>query len=170
MGTNEVTRIVTDEEKREAKNFNIFDLPDVPTGLPPHLELQRTRVVCKKDSNIHPTAITFSGAYSSMGVDNSVRLENFSEDFKVDVISLTETDMVFDMIGVHAGIANAFRRILLAELPSMAIEKVYVANNTSVIQDEVLAHRLGLIPIAADPRLFEYLSGKKYSVECDPSH
>jgi len=158
MGTNEVTRIVTDEEKREAKNFNIFDLPDVPTGLPPHLELQRTRVVCKKDSNIHPTAITFSGAYSSMGVDNSVRLENFSEDFKVDVISLTETDMVFDMIGVHAGIANAFRRILLAELPSMAIEKVYVANNTSVIQDEVLAHRLGLIPIAADPRLFEYLS------------
>jgi DNA-directed RNA polymerase I and III subunit RPAC1 len=93
-----------------------------------------------------------------MGVDNSVRLENFSEDFKVDVISLTETDMVFDMIGVHAGIANAFRRILLAELPSMAIEKVYVANNTSVIQDEVLAHRLGLIPIAADPRLFEYLS------------
>jgi DNA-directed RNA polymerase I and III subunit RPAC1 len=51
-----------------------------------------------------------------MGVDNSVRLENFSEDFKVDVISLTETDMVFDMIGVHAGIANAFRRILLAEV------------------------------------------------------
>lgn len=43
----------------------------------------------------------------------------------------------------------------------MAIEKVLVANNTSVIQDEVLAHRMGLIPIAADPRLFEFLSGKK---------
>lgn len=38
----------------------------------------------------------------------------------------------------------------------MAIEKVLIANNTSVIQDEVLAHRLGLIPIKADPRLFEY--------------
>lgn len=43
----------------------------------------------------------------------------------------------------------------------MAIEKVFVANNTSLVQDEVLAQRLGLIPIAADPRLFEYLSGKK---------
>lgn len=40
----------------------------------------------------------------------------------------------------------------------MAIEKVYVNNNTSIIQDEVLAHRLGLIPIFADPRLFEYVS------------
>lgn len=38
----------------------------------------------------------------------------------------------------------------------MAIEKVFVYNNTSIIQDEVLAHRLGLIPIKADPRLFEY--------------
>lgn len=31
----------------------------------------------------------------------------------------------------------------------MAIEKVYIANNTSIVQDEVLAHRLGLIPIKA---------------------
>lgn len=36
----------------------------------------------------------------------------------------------------------------------MAIEKVFVLNNTSMIQDEVLAHRLGLIPIRADPREF----------------
>lgn len=43
----------------------------------------------------------------------------------------------------------------------MAIEKVLIANNTSVIQDEVLAHRLGLIPITVDPRLFEYMSGLK---------
>lgn len=41
----------------------------------------------------------------------------------------------------------------------MAIEKVLIANNTSVVQDEVLAHRLGLIPINVDPRLFDYLSG-----------
>mgnify|MGYP002775593260 CR=1 FL=1 len=41
----------------------------------------------------------------------------------------------------------------------MAIEKVFIANNTSLIQDEVLAHRLGLVPIKADPRLFEYKSG-----------
>ncbi|KAL1207588.1 DNA-directed RNA polymerases II, IV and V subunit 3 [Cardamine amara subsp. amara] len=154
----EEKRIVTEAEKIEAKNFNIHDLPDVPTGLPPHLELQRTRVICNELAPIHTGGIFYSGAYKSMGVDNSVNLEKFNEDFKVDVISLDETDIVFDMIGINAPMANAFRRILLAELPSMAIEKVFVANNTSLVQDEVLAQRLGLIPIAADPRLFEYLS------------
>lgn len=48
---------------------------------------------------------------------------------------------------------------LLFKIPTMAIEKVFVANNTSVIQDEVLAHRLGLVPIKVDPRLFDYKSG-----------
>lgn len=38
----------------------------------------------------------------------------------------------------------------------MAIDSVHIWNNTSIIQDEVLAHRLGLVPIKADPRLFEY--------------
>lgn len=65
-------------------------------------------------------------------------------------------DMEFDIIGIDVAIANAFRRILIAEVPTMAIEKVFVYNNTSIIQDEVLAHRLGLIPIKADPRFFEY--------------
>jgi len=38
----------------------------------------------------------------------------------------------------------------------MAIEKVFITNNTSIIQDEVLAHRLGLIPIKVDPRKFDF--------------
>lgn len=60
------------------------------------------------------------------------------------------------MVGIDASIANSFRRILLAEVPTMAIEKVHVFNNTSVIQDEVLAHRLGLIPLKANPQLFKF--------------
>ena len=41
------------------------------------------------------------------------------------------------------------RRLLISDVPSMAIEKVYMYNNTSIIQDEVLSHRLGLIPLRA---------------------
>lgn len=67
-------------------------------------------------------------------------------------------ELEFDLIGCYPSIANAFRRLMLSEVPSMAIEKVYIYNNTSIIQDEVLAHRLGLIPLKADPRLFEYKS------------
>lgn len=39
----------------------------------------------------------------------------------------------------------------------MAIEHVYIQQNTSIIQDEVLAHRLGLIPIDADARQFDMI-------------
>jgi DNA-directed RNA polymerases I and III subunit RPAC1 len=45
---------------------------------------------------------------------------------------------------------------LIAEIPTMAIEKVNMWQNTSIIPDENLAHRIGLVPIKADPRQFEY--------------
>jgi len=48
---------------------------------------------------------------------------------------------------------------MISEAPTMAIEHVYIVNNTSVIQDEVLSHRLGLIPLKVDPRLFQYKVG-----------
>ncbi|EXB51013.1 DNA-directed RNA polymerases I and III subunit RPAC1 [Morus notabilis] len=132
-------------------------LSDVPMGkLPPHLEFQRTHVECKADAPLHTDTIQYSGAYASLGVDNSVRMDSFCDNFRVEVMRLTEDDMEFDMIGIDPALANAFRRILISEVPTMAIERVLIANNTSVVQDEVLAHRLGLIPINVDPRLFEF--------------
>lgn len=88
----------------------------------------------------------------------------FKRSFRIVVVNSfyndQETDremfIEFDLIGCLPSIANAFRRIMLSEVPSMAFEKVHIYNNTSIIQDEVLAHRLGLIPLRADPRLFEY--------------
>ncbi|GAA0169653.1 DNA-directed RNA polymerase [Lithospermum erythrorhizon] len=109
-------------------------------------------------------SVQYSGAYASMKVDNSLRLDQFRSNFRVQVTKIEkdekkEEDLIeFDMVGIDASIANAFRRILISEVPTMAIEKVLIANNTSVIQDEVLAHRLGLIPLNVDPRLFEFMS------------
>ena len=57
--------------------------------------------------------------------------------------------------GIDAPIANALRRTLIADIETMAIDKVVLYQNTSVIQDEILAHRLGLIPIFANPDLFQ---------------
>uniref|UniRef100_A0A8D3D8Q7 DNA-directed RNA polymerase RpoA/D/Rpb3-type domain-containing protein n=1 Tax=Scophthalmus maximus TaxID=52904 RepID=A0A8D3D8Q7_SCOMX len=102
--------------------------------------------------NVHTT--DYPGNYP--GYDDTWDLEKFQKNFRIDVVNLDESSMEFDMVGIDAAIANAFRRILLAEVPTMAIEKVFIYNNTSIVQDEVLAHRLGLIPIKADPRLFEY--------------
>lgn len=51
-----------------------------------------------------------------MRVDNSMRLDQFSNNFRVEVTRLTEDEMEFDMVGIDPAIANAFRRILLAEV------------------------------------------------------
>jgi len=68
---------------------------------------------------------------------------------------MNEEEIVFDLIGAEPPLANALRRILISEIPTMAIERVNMWQNTSIIPDENLAHRVGLIPIKADPRLFE---------------
>jgi len=69
--------------------------------------------------------------------------------------------MIFDMVGIEAPVSNALRRILLSEVPTMAIETVYFHDNSSIIHDELLAHRLGLIPILADAAQFEYQANKE---------
>ncbi|XP_011498616.1 PREDICTED: DNA-directed RNA polymerases I and III subunit RPAC1 [Ceratosolen solmsi marchali] len=87
-------------------------------------------------------------------------IDKFKETFQINIVNESENkcELEFDLIGCSCALANTYRRILLSEVPSMAIEKVYMLNNTSLIQDEVLAHRLGLLPLKADPRLFEYPS------------
>jgi len=52
--------------------------------------------------------------------------------------------------GVDVPLMNALRRIMLAEVPSMAIDEVVVIENSSLLHDEILAHRLGLIPLKTD--------------------
>ena len=64
------------------------------------------------------------------------------------------------MSGVDVSFANALRRIMIAEVPTVAIEHVYMWNNSSIVHDEVLSHRLGLVPIDVDPRLFDDFLGE----------
>ena len=96
-------------------------------------------------SNI--TSTDFPGHHPNE--DASWSLTTFRSNLNVQFHHNRPYDSAFSLIGIDAALANAFRRILLAEVPTLAIEKVYVQNNTSVIADEVLSHRLGLIPLTA---------------------
>ncbi|KAG8463444.1 hypothetical protein KFE25_004955 [Diacronema lutheri] len=126
-----------------------------PDALPPHLSDKHKHVTCASDAPTYTSTPEYAGVYASLGIDNSLDLDELRREVRIDVKSLTADEMVFDVVGIDAPIANALRRILLVEVPTMAIEKVWVLTNTSIIQDEVLAHRLGLIPIRADPARFE---------------
>ncbi|EPQ55395.1 hypothetical protein GLOTRDRAFT_138953 [Gloeophyllum trabeum ATCC 11539] len=87
--------------------------------------------------------------------DHSWNLEKFKERLRVKVTRKSNRSIEFDLVGVDASIANAFRRILIAEVPMVCIEHVYVFNNTTVMVDEVFAHRLGMVPLNVDPALME---------------
>ncbi|XP_007896445.1 DNA-directed RNA polymerases I and III subunit RPAC1 isoform X1 [Callorhinchus milii] len=126
----------------------------------------RSRVVLGEFGvrNVHTT--DFPGNYP--GYDDTWNQQRFEQNFRIDVTQMDGDVLEFDMVGIDASIANSFRRILLAEVPTMAVEKAFIYNNTSIVQDEILAHRLGLIPIKADPRLFEYRStGDEEGTEID---
>ena len=58
------------------------------------------------------------------GYDDSWNFANFKKEFKIDIKSKTSREAEFDMIGIDTPFANAFRRILIAEVPTMAIEQV----------------------------------------------
>lgn len=111
------------------------------------LQRRKNEVGIEVDRVTDVTSTDFPGHYPDE--DNSWDLQKFKEQFSVIVYRNDPTHLEFDAIGIDAAIANALRRILISEIPTMAIEYVYIMNNTSVIQDEVLAHRLGLIPIIA---------------------
>lgn len=83
--------------------------------------------------------------------DNAWDIEKFKKSFDIDIKAIGPRTANFDLRRIDTSVANAFRRIMIAEVPSVAAETVYIFNNTSVIQDEVLAHRIGLIPLNVDP-------------------
>lgn len=58
-----------------------------------------------------------------------------------------ESRLSFIISDTNAAFVNALRRAVISEVPVMAIEKVIFEKNSSVLPDEVLAHRLGLIPL-----------------------
>ena len=99
-------------------------------------------------NNVSSTDFPFHSSSSSSSF-------NF-DSLKISIKSLSKNNLEFDLIGVDASIANAIRRFMIAEVPTIAIEHVYVIQNTSVMHDEILSHRLGLIPLDIDPRKFNF--------------
>nr|WP_321497542.1 DNA-directed RNA polymerase subunit D [uncultured Methanolobus sp.] len=69
---------------------------------------------------------------------------------EVDILELSERSAKFILSNASAAFANGIRRAALSDVPTLAIDDVNIYNNTSVLFDEQLALRLGLIPLTTD--------------------
>jgi DNA-directed RNA polymerase subunit D len=56
----------------------------------------------------------------------------------------------FIIEGVDASFVNALRRAFISEMPTFAIDYVIFYSNTSPLYDEIIAHRLGMVPLTTE--------------------
>ncbi len=69
---------------------------------------------------------------------------------KIKIVEKTDTSIQVGFKGVHRSYVNALRRFAISEVPCMAVDEVVILENSSVMYDELIAHRLGLIPLKTD--------------------
>jgi DNA-directed RNA polymerase subunit D len=69
---------------------------------------------------------------------------------EIQILEKTDDFMRFIVRGVNVPFVNALRRIILTEVPTMAIDEIILLENSSILNDEILAHRIGLIPLKTD--------------------
>ena len=69
---------------------------------------------------------------------------------KAKVLEESGNSVSLQLDGIDRSYANAVRRFCLSEVPAMAIDDVVILENSSVLYDEILAHRLGMVPIKTD--------------------
>lgn len=69
---------------------------------------------------------------------------------KIQVVSLNEETIRFLIQGADVAFVNALRRTMISEVPIMAIEDIFYFDNSSMVPDEVLAHRIGMTPLKTD--------------------
>jgi DNA-directed RNA polymerase II subunit RPB3 len=81
-------------------------------------------------------------------------------DIRIKRLSKFNSKIVIDKLS--CSVANSLRRIMISEVPTLSIDLVSIEINTSIINDEFLSHRLGLIPLKSD-----CAKKMKYTRECE---
>ncbi|KAI1615089.1 DNA-directed RNA polymerase II subunit C [Exophiala viscosa] len=85
--------------------------------------------------------------YNGFGEDGMDGVETSGPKVTVREVEQDRCDFVLQSCSL--ALANSLRRAMLAEIPTIAIDLVDITTNSSVLPDEYLAHRLGLIPLTS---------------------
>lgn len=73
----------------------------------------------------------------------------------IEIVNVSELEIIFILKGVDNTFANSLRRTLISNIPTLAIDNIKIKNNTSVINDEMLAQRISLLPLKYSNHLDE---------------
>jgi len=76
--------------------------------------------------------------------------------FSIKILDTSDDSVNILFKNVPVEIINSIRRISMSEVPTLAIDKVFIFRNDSVLNDQMLAHRLGLIPLKTPVDKYKY--------------
>jgi DNA-directed RNA polymerase II subunit RPB3 len=80
----------------------------------------------------------------------------------IEYTKITEFESTFLFRNTNFSLINSLRRIIISEVPTIAIDLVYIESNTSSLHDEFIVHRLSLLPLFS-----ENINEIKYTRECE---
>jgi DNA-directed RNA polymerase subunit D len=78
-----------------------------------------------------------------------------SEEYAVEFIERGDNEARFLVRNLEPAFANGIRRAMVADVPTLSIDEVRVVENSSVMFDEQIAHRLGMVPLTTPPGEFD---------------
>ncbi|WP_135826729.1 DNA-directed RNA polymerase subunit D [Halorussus ruber] len=90
-----------------------------------------------------------------------------TEDYEVEFIERGDRHARFLVRGVTPAFANGIRRAIIADVPTLSIDTVRMVENSSVMFDEQLGLRLGLVPLTTP--LGEFEEGDTVTLSLDVS-
>lgn len=89
-----------------------------------------------------------------MGVERKAAKEEGGSKHKMELRVLENNKdhgkLSFILKDSNVVLANTLRRLMVDEVPTMAIEDVEFSKNNTILYDEMIAHRLGLVPLKTD--------------------
>ena len=72
----------------------------------------------------------------------------------IRILERDNNHIVIEFVDIPRQYVNALRRLSISQVPTFAIDDIVILENSSVMHDEAIAHRLGLIPLRTDLERF----------------